>query len=206
MDLFLNKISGLINSFHFKQLVMLNITTCEKVLPIYSLFSNYESWGKKEILDEALILQYQFLQNLSISDSEIENILDEIENNSPDLDSFDNGLASYALDACIIFMESLTFLKSKDINSVISVASSSRDLVDMFVQERNDIPPNDKLLDSKIQSDFFMQKEVKRYFELISKIENFKNISLKEIEEIRDFNSQFGEIADIETLTKLYLN
>lgn len=205
MDSYLNKVSKLINNFQSSQLVMLNVTTCEKVFPIYSLFSEYESWGKKEFFEDALLLQYQFLQNLPISQSEIQRTLTEIETYSPDLDSFDNGLASYALDACIIFIESLTFLQTKDVNSAINIVSSSRDLVDMFIQEKNDFSSNDSLLELKIQSDIFMQREMDRCFNLILKIGNLKNIFLKDIDEIRTFNFQFGEIADVATLTKLYL-
>jgi uncharacterized protein YjaG (DUF416 family) len=206
MDVFLNKISESIKHFQPEQLVMLNATTCEKVIPIYSLFSKSVSWGNIELFREALFLQYQYLQNLSITNSEIDKIIFEIENNSPDLDEFDSELASYALDSCIVFTESLTFLKTKDINSAISVASSSRDLVDMFVQEKNDFAPNDVDLNIKIQADPFMEKEVDRYFNLISKIGTYKNLNLSEIEAVRILNNEYGEIIDINILTKLYLS
>ncbi|MFN8352812.1 MAG: DUF416 family protein [Spirosomataceae bacterium] len=206
MDVFLTKISESIKHFQPEQLVMLNATTCEKVIPIYSLFSESESWGNIELLQEALFLQYQYLQNLTITDSEIDKIILEIENNSPDLDEFNSELASYALDACIVFMESLTFLRTKDINSAISVASSSRDLVDMFVQEKNDFAPNDVNLNIKIQTDPFMEKEVDRYFTLISKIGTYKNLNLSEIEAVRILNNEYGEIIDNKILTKLYLS
>jgi uncharacterized protein YjaG (DUF416 family) len=206
MDVFLTKISESIKYFQPEQLVMLNATTCEKVIPIYSLFSESESWGNIELFQEALFLQYQYLQNLSITNSEIDKIIFEIENNSPDLDEFDSELASYALDACIVFIESLTFLKTKDINSAISVASSSRDLVDMFVQEKNDFAPNDVNLNIKIQTDPFMEKEVDRYFKLISKIGSYKSLNLSEIEAVRILNNEYGEIIDTKILTKLYLS
>lgn len=204
MDLFINRISESISNFNASQLAILNATTCEKVLPIYSLFSKQESWGRLDFFEEALILQYQFIQNIEISRLDLEKVIEEIENYSPDLDEFENGLASYALDTSIIFIEALTFLKDGNINSAINVASTSRDLVDMFVQEKNNFSPDDTLLELKIQADPSMKKEIERQFSIISKIEKMKNITLKDIEEIRVLNLQFGEIAEIEMLTKMY--
>lgn len=206
MDLYISEISNLVQHFQVPQLVFLNVLTCEKVLPIYSLFSEYNSWGKKEALEEAILLQYQYLQTYTFSELEIENTLEDIETVTPDLDMFENGLASYALDSCIIFIESLNFLQTKNMDTVLNVASYARDLVDMFVQEKNDLAPNDNHLELKIQSDVFMKKEIERYHEVIKRIQSLGNISGQNIEEIRTLNLQFGEIISVEILNDLYLD
>jgi uncharacterized protein YjaG (DUF416 family) len=204
MDSFINNISKLTNNFHSSQLAMLNAMTCEKVLPIYSLFSQQESWGSVDSFEEALILQYQFIQGIGVSILDLDKIIEEIENYSPDLDEFENGLASYALDVAVIFIEALTFLKDKDTNSSINVASTARDLVDMYVQEKNNLSSNDPLLEIKIQHDNMMKKEIERQISIISKIQKLQKITIKEIEEIRELNLQFGEIAEIKILEELY--
>lgn len=204
MDIFLNKIQQEISHFHSSQLALLNVMTCEKVLPIYSLFSQQEAWGNISIFEEALITQYQFILNIPISESKIDNILEEIESNAPNLDEFSNGIASYALDACIILSESINFLKMKKLEYSLSVASTSRDLVDMFIQEANNISPNDPNIEVKIQENQFMKREVNRQFNLISQINSIQNISSQEIDKLRVINSKLGDIIDNILLTRLY--
>ena len=203
MDIFLNKIQREISNFHSSQLALFNVMACEKVLPIYSLFFQQEAWGNIRIFEEALITQYQFILNLPISESEIDNILEEIESNAPNLDEFSNGLASYALDACIIFSESINFLKMKKLEYSLSVASTSRDLVDMFIQEANNISPNDPALEVKIQENPFMKREVNRQLNLISQINSIQNISSQEIDKLRVINSKLGDIVDNILLIRL---
>lgn len=203
MDIFLNKIQREISNFHSSQLALFNVMACEKVLPIYSLFFQQEAWGNISILEEALITQYQFILNLPISESEIDNILEEIKSNAPNLDEFSNGLASCALDACIIFSESINFLKMKKLEYSLSVASTSRDLVDMFIQEANNISPNDPALEVKIQENPFMKREVNRQLNLISQINSIQNISSQEIDKLRVINSKLGDIVDNILLIRL---
>lgn len=205
MDKFTKVITQKIERFNSKQLALFNYANCEKVKPIFLLFFQNELWGNRELLDDALIIQSQFIQEIPLADSDLMSLINDMELNAPELDNFETGLASYALDSVAIFIESLLFLKTEDKTHAINVSSLLRDLVDMFVQEKNNFDPNDNQFEKKIQDDYFMKKENERQLKLFEIISLDSQIDFDYINHVRNINSEFGEIIDFGELTNLYL-
>ena len=173
--------------------------TCEKMLPAYQLFSKEANWGNPSILEEILILLYEFINGNEINMNQIKDLESELEINAPDLDEIENSFASYGLDACAAFDESLSFILTKNIDHLVNIVSSATNIVDMCVQEKESLEPSDKDLEIKIENDPFMQKELKRQETIIKALQDIE-LNSQTIAKLRKLNNYMGEMLDFSLL------
>jgi uncharacterized protein YjaG (DUF416 family) len=196
MDDFLRSIESKIVKLDFKQQVLFAVLICEKLLPNYRQFSEREEWGNIEVLEEAIVILYQFLQDIDLNDTELDGIYEKIIEITPDVTSFEGELASYALDACSVVSDSVEFLLSEDLSYLLNIASIARDTVDTFAQESEELNPGDEDFEARIAQNFYMQKEYKRQHEVLDKLAGAE-INLPFISAMREFNNRSGAIIDL---------
>lgn len=196
MDDFLKSIETKITKLDFKQQVLFAVLICEKLLPNYRQFSEKENWGDIEILEEAIVMLYQFLQDIDLNDAELDGIYEKIIEVTPDVVRFEGDLASYALDACSAVSDSIEFLLSEDLSYLLNIASIARDTVDTFAQETEEMGNYDDDFDTRIAQNSYMQKEVKRQHDLLDKLAGAE-IDLPFISAMRELNNSSGAIIDL---------
>lgn len=196
MDDFLKSIETKISKLDFKQQVLFAVLICEKLLPNYRQFSEKENWGDIEILEEAIVMLYQFLQDIDLNDTELDGIYEKIIEVTPDVVRFEGDLASYALDACSAVSDSIEFLLSEDLSYLLNIASIARDTVDTFAQETEETGNYDDDFDTRIAQNSYMQKEVKRQHDLLDKLAGAE-IDLPFISAMRELNNSSGAIIDL---------
>ncbi|RFS17701.1 DUF416 family protein [Emticicia sp. C21] len=200
MDDFLKSIEKKIVKLSFKQQVLFAVLTCEKLLPNYRQFSNIEKWGDIEVLEEAIVMIYQYLQDIELNDTELDGIYEKITEITPNVEQFKGDLASYALDACSAVSDAVEFLLSEDQSYLINIVSIAQETIDMFVQESEDLDITDEDLENKIAQNVFVKREYKRQQDILRKLLGAE-INLPFISAMRDFNNESGAIIELSSVT-----
>jgi uncharacterized protein YjaG (DUF416 family) len=196
MDDFLKSIEKKIAKLSFKQQILFVVLTCEKLLPNYRQFSAIEKWGNIEVLEDAIVMIYQFLQDIEVNDAELDGIYEKITEITPDVEHFESDLASYALDACSAVSDAVEFLLSEDQSYLLNIVSIAQETIDMFVQESEDLDPSDADLENKIANSQYMKREYKRQHDVLRKLLGAE-IDLPFISAMRDFNNSSGAIIEL---------
>lgn len=196
MDDLLKSIEKKIVKLSFKQQILFAVLTCEKLLPNYRQFSEIEKWGDIEVLEEAIVMIYQHLQDIDVNDEELDGIYEKISEITPNVEHFQGDLASYALDTCSAVSDAVEFLLSEDQSYLINIVSIAQETIDMFIQESEDLDPTDEDLENKIAQNEYMKREYKRQHEILRKLLGAE-IDLPFISAMRDFNNSTGTIIEL---------
>lgn len=176
-----NRISKKLAILNDGKKLTFSLLICERLFPNYVFFSIKYSFGNPSELKKIISTLIRDLLDKSKS-SKIDNYINIVENITPDTEDYDTILASFALDACTSLLSTLYFLKDGDFENLVDVATYARDTVDMFIQERDDLDINDIQMDQLIEEDPFMQRELKRQFEVVDYLTNIKSESLSIID------------------------
>jgi uncharacterized protein len=199
MDKYRTEISRLLKPLSFQKQLIFGVLTCEKLYPNYEHFSQNNLWGNGQILQNAISIIYQnvFRKDL-FSEDEIQNLIEQVESITPDTEEFESILVSFALDACTSVLSTLNFIIDGETENIIDVATYARDTVDMYIQERDDLDVNDKMIEIKIEQDIFMQREKQRQFDIIKLLSEKKEITDSQLQNLREVQPQ--PIVDISLL------
>ncbi len=169
--------------------ILFTLSCCERLYPNYLMFFKNHRWGKPEILRYALDRVWSCLEGDEIIE-EIDALIKKCEEVTPNTEDFDSINVSSALDAASSVMLILELLEGHSIARILEVASLSRDTVDMYLQELENMEPNDPMLEEKILNHPLMQRELKQQRE---DLELLKSIDLLDKEEILKLKNLWRE-------------
>jgi uncharacterized protein YjaG (DUF416 family) len=197
MDAFRLYLKNQLSTLSLQQKALFAGLTCEKMLPSYILFSQVEKWGDSQVLEQCINLLYSFSVNPEAVTREItEQLQQDFYEVFPDLNDFESREASFAFDTCAAVDYSLLFLLERDNESILDVSTSITDTIDMFIQIRDDLDPNDPHLNAILDADELMQAEINRQKTILSGIDQ---ISQAVIVQLRQF-SQDSYYLDLAAL------
>ena len=160
-----------LESFNSRQRLAFLLYCCERMFRNYVYFSQKEKWGNPEIFQRALGIGWRVLEG-DMALAGLRDLKATCEKWTPDTNEFGSIHSSSALDAAVSISNMLEYLQNPDIALIMEVVSLSRDSVDMFVQELEDMDPKDPELEKNIQLHPLMQKELNdlsSYIDLLSK-------------------------------------
>ena len=187
MDKYRTEILHLLKPLSFQKQLVFSALICEKLLPNYIHFSQTVSWGNPLSLQNAISVIYQnVFRNDLFTSEEMQDLISEIELVTPDTEDFESILVSFALDSCTSLLSTLNFIIDKEIDNVADVATYSRDTIDMYIQERDDLSLDDKMLAIKIEQDFFMQKEKQRQRTVLKLLLEMNEITDAQLQRLRE--------------------
>jgi uncharacterized protein len=199
MDKYRVEISRLLKPLSFQKRLIFGVLTCEKLYPNYEYFSQNTSWGNGQILQNAISVIYQSVfRNDLFSEVDIQDLIDKVEGITPDTENFEGILVSFALDACTSLLSTLSFIIDGETENIVDVATFARDTVDMYIQERDGLDVNDKMIEIKIEQDVFMQREKQRQYSIIKLLSEKNDITDSRLQNLREVQSQ--PIVDISLL------
>jgi len=184
--------------------LLFGVLVAEKLIPNYHYFSVKHNWGNAAVLHECTDFGFGAVGNITSSVKKNATILmDSLQEITPDLDDYEGGASSYANDTCAAYEQLLTFIIDEKSELIISVVEYTIASVDMFIQEKENLNPNDPELEIKIRSDEHMIRELKRQKEILEVISSFGGVLTDEkINQIREFNNYFPPLIDLELLYK----
>jgi uncharacterized protein YjaG (DUF416 family) len=135
------------------------LSCAERMLPNYKAFQRENKWGKLEVLRSGIDNAWQWLDGKRIPAGELSKIGSSCEEQAPDTEDFQS-FVSPALDAALAVAAVLALIQTQDVYRAVEVVSLSRDTVDMFVQELENMPPNAPDLEERIRLHPLMQAEL----------------------------------------------
>lgn len=132
---------------------------CERLTPHYQSFFEAEGWGDLVVLQSALVVLRQAVFAAPVV-TDVQQTYRQVEEVTPDSDDFGSSFGSFALDTCCAILAALDFLLTEHDQAVLDVATCARNTVDLYVQELEELDPNDPHLEQKIDRSPYMVQEV----------------------------------------------
>lgn len=168
---------------------------CERMLPNYAIFHAQTNYGNYIFLRAALDAIWEWVE----SEKTTENMLAiaiQSEQQAPDTSEFSSPYTSAALDAATAIATTAEAVSDASASKVIEVAALARDTVDIFVQEADDLDPNDPGLDEKIRRSDLMQAELRAQNKSLDKLRSLPNDDKEQRIQLREHwaNSKIGSL------------
>lgn len=137
------------------------LLACERLFSNYSFFSEEFNFGDSKILREGInnIRDIIFYKK-RITEKQLEESIKEIDSITPTPEDFNTIIASSALDACCVVMETLSFLFDKSLKRITDISILCIDTADMYIQDKHDLKYDDKEFRRKINLDPMMIREL----------------------------------------------
>ncbi len=161
----------------------------KRQLPNYLLFNQKENWGSPKTLNRAIGLLEKIIINKNSFEEETSSLLEELENVTPDTDDFTDFLTSLALDACATLQEGLAFNQDKDSSHIQDICNSSLDLVQMYIEFRDNSDYDDYCFNDKLFID-----ELNFQSSIVERLENQPEIDKDFLNEEQIKESKLGEL------------
>ena len=162
-------------------------SVCVRLYPHYEYFSNLESWGNPATLQSAINTIRQILLRQT-SRSSLKQLLEELEEVTPDTEDFTGAACSFALNSCCAILDTLTFIIDKNERAISIVATYARDTLDFYIQEIRDLAPNDPHRERKIVEDPYMIAEVEHMRTTIDLLHKADPLTEKLLDELTEGN------------------
>lgn len=154
-------IGRLIQNLDARGRVAFGLSCGERMFPNFKKFARDFDYGHEAELREALDRGWGWLQNPA-SQPGLKKYASRLLKFAPETEDFDTILVSSALDAvnvCSLLLELCCGAKDAE---CLEISTLSRDSVDMYVQELEDLNPRDPDLEVKIATHPLMIAEVSR--------------------------------------------
>lgn len=172
----INEVKNKLKELNYNQSLTFGYLLCKKLFPDYALFSEYEDFGKPDILYSGLIALRKRISganNENQIDNLITNLLDD-EDITPDTDDFPGNIsASLALNSVSAMYHSLKYANTKGTELIGKVSDISLESVVMFFVVNNNIDQNlpKEEYNRIINNSIFVQSEIQLQRNLIEKIQ-----------------------------------
>jgi len=155
---------------------------CKKLFPDYATFSEYEEFGKPEVLYNALIVLRKHISGAANAEeiAEFAGKLWDDEDIAPDTDDFAGNLsASLALNTASAIYNLLKFAETSKTDYLLKISELSLESIIMFYVVTNQIDQNlpKQKYDAIINNSVFVQSEIKLQEKLIEQILTHENTS-----------------------------
>jgi len=172
-----NSLRAKLIKFDTDQQLAFGAICCERLLPNYIAFQQDVGWGDIAPIRKALDFVWSFLGSKSVDTQAVESITDSCESVAPDSEDFESLYVSSAQDACFAVFGLLDFLLENSVDKIVQAATYATDSVDLYVQEIEDMAPNDPELEQKILNHRLMQRELAQQEKDFTEIEQATTLS-----------------------------
>jgi len=148
----------------------------KRMLPNYETFSSTEKWGNPKILHEAVrVLKQLIIEKKEMSEEE-QNLIQKIEEVTPDMENFGSLQATAALDTCVLLLETFGAIPNRNSEIISSLVSLPFNALQMYIEELNDLDYNIKDYDSFVFKHPLIEREIEFQTKLLSLLKNQKEI------------------------------
>ena len=166
-----NQIATRLSRLDHRRQVAFTLSCAERMQPSYRAFQREHLWGDAMVLQAAMDLGWRWLDGDSVDADILSQFGTACEEQAPDTEDFQS-LVSPALDAAIAASAVMKLIETQDVEKAVEVASLSRDTVDMFVQELDQMPANAPDLEDQIRLHPLMQTELKKQSDDLTALES----------------------------------
>lgn len=157
---------------------------CERMVPNYDRFTADSGFGDAQILRHGIDATWSWLESDRAPD-DLKSVRARIEQQMPNTEDFSSPFTSAALDAANAVASLLDALSEPDGADPVEVASLARDTIDLYVQEIDDLDPNDRELEDAIRRHPLMQAELRRQRDDLTHLERWTGSRRDAVKELR---------------------
>jgi uncharacterized protein YjaG (DUF416 family) len=157
---------------------------CERMLPNYERFTADSGFGDSRVLRRGMDVVWSWLEVNQVPD-DIEAIYTQVERQAPNTVGFSSPFTSAALDAANAVAITLDAIRMTDGSDAVEVASLARDTVDLYLQEMENLDPNDPGLEEAIRRNPLMQAELRRQREDLVDLERWTGSRIDAVRQLR---------------------
>lgn len=148
-----------LNLFPFYKLLTFSACIVKRLSSNYKAFYLKEKWGDPLIIENGLQTLFHIsLEKRDLSNQEFE-LIDKIVQITPDSEQFPSVLATAAQDVCVVLLESLSSIPTKDKNRIISLVSLPMNSLRMYIEDAYKLDYNKKNHDAFVNNHELIQKE-----------------------------------------------
>jgi len=187
-----------LHTLTYNQQLTYGYTLCKKLFPDYALFSEYEEFGKPDVLYSGLVTLRKFISGID-NKTEISELVSKLwddEEITPDTEDFaGNVSASLALNAVSALYHCLKFAETPNIEFIDKVSDLSLESVVMYFVVSNGINQNLRKEEyyKLIENSVFVQSEIQLQNSLIDKIKNIGILNKRFYTKIKTKESRLVE-------------
>ncbi len=132
---------------------------CERAYPSYVAFNRNEGWGDPAPLRRALYHVWSIVDGQPVRADEVSVLREQCQSVIPDSDDFGSMEATAGPEAGFSIMILLEYCTDPNPRHAVRISTFARDTIDMAVQLRRELNPDDRDLEQKILRDPLMQRE-----------------------------------------------
>ncbi len=165
---------------------------CERLVPNYSAFQKDTGWGSIQPIREALNIVWSSLCGYCPNSKDIKQLLASCEAVAPNSDDFKSSYVSFAQDADFAVCGLLDYLLESNIEKISQAAIYATDSVDLYVQEIENMDPNDVKFEHNILTHRFMQRELQRQKDDLDFLRQVPELNTAVVELFQDSCSNGG--------------
>lgn len=145
-----------------------------RLFPLYADFYSEYEFGDVDVFLDSLKLVEHYLNTNEFEESEIRNMLNAIDQITPDTDEFGSLKGSFALNACCSLSDTLRFIIERNDQILTEIMTYIFDTIDFVIQEGEGYDTNDIGWESKVRNHPLMRRElvVQEQFMLLLKESN----------------------------------
>lgn len=156
------KIASRLKQLDHRSQVAFALSCVERMLPNYRAFQREHGWGNVQALIQGVEFAWKWIDGLIIPSARLSEVGAACYEQAPDTEDFQSQFVSPALDAATATTVLLDLIQTGDSAKALEIASLSRDTVDMFVQELEEMQANSPSLEEQIRLHPLMQAELER--------------------------------------------
>ena len=178
----INKLKEKLHELNFSQALSYGYIISKKLFSDYATFSEYENFGKPEILYSSLVAYRKHISGIENKQqiTKLNALLLNDEEITPDTDDFPGNIsASLALNAVSAIYNSFKYIETKNIEYIENVANLSLESIVMYFVVNNNIDQNlpKQEYEKIIYTSEIVKSELQLQNALIEKIKNFGQIN-----------------------------
>lgn len=158
---------------------------CERMLPNYLAFQQDAGWGDLTPVRKALDCVWASLYGQPLNSQEIRKVTASCEAAAPNSEDFVSLYVTSVQDACFAVCGLLEYLLESDVGKVVQAATYATDSVDLYVQEIENMVPNDPQLEQKILTHPLMQRELAQQEKDLKAIELTPSLSHEFLDQLK---------------------
>lgn len=157
---------------------------CERMVPNYNHFTADSGFGDSLALRRGVDAAWSWLESNRAPDH-LKAVRERVEQQVPDTEGFSSPFTSAALDAANAVASMLDAVSQPEGADAVEVASLARDTVDLYVQEIENLDPNDLGLEEAIRRHPLMQAELLRQREDLAYLERWSGARADAVRQLR---------------------
>ncbi len=176
------------------KLITFGYFCCEHLFENYIFFSKKYDWGNIGLLSNSLSVIKSHILGSNYNITNIEKLIESVVKEIPDSTDFSSILCSFAIDASNSILETLSFIKKKEFQSIVDISTFCTDTVDMYIQESDDMSYDDPLFEDKIKKNRLMISEINRQIHLLKLLEKADKVDENQFRKLKMTNDETEKI------------